>query len=144
MILRLLPTQIKTYWETIKFAAVSADLVPEKHIGNYCINLLFDLLDEKALCFISFNKEERKIKRILIVSFFIDEVTQEKIMLFRVLYSFQHGSEDEWLEESAKIYDFAKHEKCSAIAAHTKNKAIVELAIKYGFTEDGRNYRIAI
>lgn len=144
MIIKLLSSQVKDYWEIIKYSAIKADEIEDVHISAYSLELLFDLLNEKTACFISFNPKTKEIQRILLVSFYHNEVRNEKIMWFKTLYSFVRGTEKDWAQESAKIYDFALAEGCSSIQTQTKNKDVIALAKQYGFTEDTRNYKLIL
>ena len=143
MIIKLTSLDIPKHWEVIKYSAVKADMVKEENISAYSINLLFDLLNEKAICLISLN-EERVIQRVLIISFFYNEVQKQKGMFFRTLFSFSSGSALAWSEESQQIYNFAIKEECKIIKVTTGNPAINDLAQKYGFIEESKNYTIVL
>ena len=54
MIIKVPLNQIKEYWEVIKYSAIQADAVADEHVGLYSLDLLYDLLNEKAQCLISF------------------------------------------------------------------------------------------
>ncbi len=143
MLIKLLPNQIPKNWELIKYAAVTADEVEEKDIGAYSIDLLFRLLNSKALCILSVSKE-RKVQRVLIVSFEYNTVTRTKSLFFNTLYGILPVEKAEWLEETAQICDFAKKEGCAKILHTTKNSVIMDYAEKYGFSECSKNYSIEI
>jgi len=142
MIIKLQVDQIQNYWEAIKFASTSADGIKKDDVGSYSINLLLNLLNGKDICFISFDQDSRQIQRILIISFIIDFVGNKKGMLFKTLYSFVSGSDDDWASESLKIYEYAKKENCSFISMTTANERVKELALKYGFKPVNVNYKI--
>lgn len=142
MIIKLLPTQIEPYWETIKFGAIKADQVPENLTQDYCLDLLLDLLNSNLICLVSVN-DNREIQRMLIVGF-KETLTGVKIMIFKTLYGFIHGGESDWLEDSGKIYDWAKKENCSYIQTTTANTQIMSLAERFGFKQVGINYEFAL
>lgn len=139
MIIKLIPSQIPAYWDIIKHAALNADAVPEKAMGGYCINLLLDLLSSKAICLVSANNE-KAIQRILIVGFEQDGLFGTKTMVFRVLYGFDSGTEQDWIEDSSKVYEWAVYENCDLIKAFSKSERVFDLAKTYGFKKAGETY----
>ena len=141
MIIKIPTIQIEKFWEVIKFASIKADGIKEENISSYSINLLYDLLNEKSLCLISFNKE-MAVQRILIVSFVFSKETNAKGMFFNILYGFETGTAEEWAEESQQIYNFAKKENCSFISMTTNNPQVKILAERYGFGIVSENYQI--
>lgn len=142
MIVKLLPTQIKDHWESIKFSAVKADLVKDKDVPEYSVNLLLDLLNDKAQCIMSV--EDGKIQRILIVSFMYDIVRKTKSMVFRTMYSFTLASPEQWVEESTAVYQYAKKMNCNEICMTTANHRIEQLAESYGMGVRSKNYSIIL
>ena len=143
MIIKMPIIQIENYWEVIKFAATQADAVEEKNISNYCINLLYEILNETALVLLSFDKD-KKIHRLLIINFIINKESNKKGMFFKCLYGFESGTDESWLEDSQKIYDFAKKENCEFITMTTVNPQIEKLALTYGFQLVSKNYQIQL
>jgi hypothetical protein len=142
MIIKLLPTQIEPYWEAIKFGAVKADQVPESLIQEYCNELLLDLLNSNLICLISIN-EKREIQRFLIVGF-KKTFAGTKIMVFKTLYGYVHGEEEDWIEDSSKVYEWAKAEGCKFIQTSTANSQVMTLAERLGFKRISVNYELAL
>jgi hypothetical protein len=142
MIVKLASTQIKDHWESIKFSAVKADMVQEKDVPDYSLNLLLDLLNAKAQCIMSI--EDGKILRILIISFMYDVISKKKSMVFRTMYSFTLGTEESWVRESTAVYQYAKKMNCTEICMTTMNPRIVQLAERYGMSEISKNYSVNI
>jgi len=143
MIIKVPLNQIKEYWEVIKYSAIQADAVADEHVGLYSLDLLYDLLNEKAQCLISF-EDNRKINRVLIISFLVDEIRNKKTMFFRTLYSFHRGSSEQWQSESLNIYAYAKKLNCHDIQMTTSNPEIIQLAKRYGFSSESNNYRLIL
>jgi len=143
MVIKLLATQIPKYWEVIKFASVKADLIADKDIQSYSIQLLFDLLNEKITCVLVLN-DKREVIRILLMAFVFDKITKERKLSFKLGYSFVHATPDQWLEETTQVYTFAKKENCSSIIMATGNPVLKNLAKQYGFTEASINYVIKL
>lgn len=141
MIIRLRPTQINPYWEIIKFAAITSNNVEEKNISKFSINLLLDLLNNKVHCLVSVN-DERKIDKILLVSFMYNEIMDEKYMKFQAFYAFITTPPEEWKVYGSKILEYAKKEKCNSIYMTTKSPKIIELVERFGLTESSKNYSI--
>jgi len=144
MIIKVPINQINEYWEVIKYAATKADMVKTEDVAAYNLELLFNLLNNKAQCLISFESFDRKINRVLIISFLQNKINGNKTMFFRTLYGFNTGSAEQWQKESMKIYQYAKQQGCQNIEMSTMNPAIIKLAEEYGFNEMSKNYQITL
>ena len=141
MILKIPALQIPQYWELIKFAGVKAEGIKDKNIRTYAIDLLFNLLDGTDQVILSFN-EDKSLNRVLIYSFYLDPILDEKVMFFKALYSFNHASDDNWQEESLLIYAFAKKEECKVIKMQLRNANLIKIVKDIGGIEDSVNYSI--
>lgn len=140
MIVKLLPEQVSKYWEVIKYSAVTADMVPTDRVSDYCIRLLVDLLSEKAVCLVKI--VNGNITKVLILSFLVDSVTNEKTMVVRSLYSFAKSSDSDWEEDSLKFYNFAKKNECTKITLSTNNSLMEKIVRGIGFHEEAKTFSL--
>ena len=86
--IKLLATQIPTYWELIKHIVCKVDEISEKDLQPYLNELLHALLNSKAQCFI--NLDDKKIViGVLITRLMIDKITGEKYLFIQNAYSFK-------------------------------------------------------
>ena len=72
-------------WESIKYAALDTDDVPDDVRNVYCENLLQDLLADKRSCYVA--KRDGKINLIIILSFEMNTLTGTRVMNISNLYS---------------------------------------------------------
>lgn len=143
MHIRLLPTQIPSFWEAIKYATVQAGEVNEKD-RQACLNeLLHALLNEKAQCFVRLN-DERRLLAILITRLQIDKVTGDKNLFAQAMYSWKHASEELWQDVMKFVGDFAIHEQCKYITFESNNERLWKLAKFFGFRESLRKFVLSL
>ena len=102
------------------------------------------MLNEKSLCILCYNKDKKEIQKVLIVSFFPDEIQKEKVMELRTLYSFAHTKAEDWADEIRQVCNFAIKEKCNSLQMNTKNKTIIQLGEQYGMKEITRRYKLSL
>lgn len=139
MLIKLQPTQIQHYWESIKFSAIKADMIEEKDILPYSVQLLLDLLNGNVQCIMAIN-EKNEIKQILLIEFIYNEIYKKKYMVFKTLYSFTHNTDQDWVESADKVYRYAKKEKCNAILMTSANPLAIKVAEICNMKEQSKNY----
>lgn len=142
-IIQVLPTQIPTVWEQIKFAATKADEVDTKNLQQYLTKLLHELLNGKAQCFIRID-DNRNLLALLITNLSCDKITGETFLYLKCIYSFQLANDETWARDMRFVVRFAKKEGCSYISFDSRHQRIYEINEKLGFKETSRSYRIGI
>ena len=137
MILKLLSTQISTYWEIIKFAATKAEEVDNEDLPAYLNWFLHSLLSDKAQCWVRLD-EDRKIIALLITQITIDKITAKKSLHLRCIFSFRHVPFDSWQKDFDLLIQFGKQEKCDNITSASKHEKIWEIMSYLGCKETYR------
>lgn len=141
MNIKLLPSQIAAIWPSIKFAVVKADGIPEER-RDRCLNaLLNDLLSDRSQCFVRLSNEKH-LQALAITNFIHDEITGNKSLVIRCLYSFQSAQQDEWKAGVDILKQFAKIKGCNRLVAYSRSQQVFELIEPLGFQESYRCYII--
>jgi hypothetical protein len=125
MLIPITNIQVPTFWEVIKFAALESDGVEEKYHGSYCVNLLYDLLSKKKLCYIA--KKDSKISLVFIIYFYKDSITDKVEMAIKNLYTFAPMTKADLEEIKSDMYKIARKAKCRTITGETGNKKLHDL-----------------
>lgn len=143
MFVKLLPNQIPSVWEQIKFTVTKASDLSGDSLRRYLNVLLHSLLNSKSCCFVRANSD-RKLLAIIIVKIVIEEYTGDKSLLIENLYSFQSVDWSEWLDNFNTVKQLAVKENCKRIIAHSRNPAVFDLATRLGFEETERSFSLYI
>jgi len=139
LIIKLLSTQIPQYWETIKFAAITADEINKEDLQPYLIDLLHDLLSDKAQCWIRID-ENRKIVALLITKFKMNKIGTKRSLHFQCIFSYAKVSINSWQEDFNMLIQFAKQENCQNITFNSRHQRIWELTKSFGCREQYRSF----
>lgn len=132
MTIKLLSLQIPTFWQSIKYAAIKADGVKRDSIQKYLNELLLDLLNDTAQCFVRLD-DEKQLQAIMITRLKDDKLYEKRYLLIQCMFSFIKVSDDIWTDDMMFLNQFAQKEQCSQIIFETTNKQIIDLAEKYNF-----------
>jgi hypothetical protein len=139
MFVRLLPNQIPSFWEAIKYAAVKADAIRDKDIPRYLNQLLYALLSDKAQCFIRLS-DDRKLQVVVITRLIADQVTGDKSLFINCIYGFQSSDIDTWRDNFSTVVSYAKQRECKMIIAWSANERVWEICDNLGFEERLRSF----
>jgi hypothetical protein len=139
MISKIMPSQIDSVWNVIKYAACKADEVDEKDTRQYNLNLLYDLLNEKVICYLS--HYDGKVHRVGLFSFVQNPITNENGIYFKCLYSFVHGDLDVFREELKILWKSFKDKNYKYISTTTNNERVIELCKQFDFSKISTNYK---
>jgi hypothetical protein len=139
----LTPNQIPTVWEAIKWAAKNADGVEEKDQEKYFTMLLHDLLSSKAQCFIHLDSD-RRLNRIAITRVTVDNITGDKSLFVNCLYSFKRDPDEVWIDDMAKIKNYARDLGCKKILAWSIHERASEICRLVGFEERLKMFMIRL
>ena len=142
-IIQVLPTQIPAIWEQIKFSAIKADEINMKDLQPYLNNLLHELLNGKAQCFIRLD-DNRNLLALLVTNLSYDKITSETFLYLKCIYSFQLADDETWARDMRFVVRFAKKEGCSYISFDSRHQRIYEINERLGFKEVSRKYRLGI
>lgn len=141
--IKLLPAQIPTYWELLKFVVVTVDEVNEKDLQPYLNELLHALLNNKAQCFLELN-ENRNIVSVCISRFMVNKVTGEKYLFLQNAYAFKADGDEVRKQFLDFLKDFARKEQCAYLSFTSRNKRIWLLGEMAGFKEKVRVFEFRL
>jgi hypothetical protein len=141
--IQLTPDQVPAFWEVIKYGSAESDNIPEKYRQVYLNRLLYLLLSGQAQCFIRLDKE-RKLQSICITKVTVSEMTGEKALFIKNVYSFAKFPAEYWAEDFASLVDLAKKEGCKTVYGWTTNSQIASLAKLFNMKEMTRSYGIEL
>ena len=138
MIIKLLPEQIPTYWEHIKFALIKTMMIEPKSVERYLINVLSYLLSNKYQCWIVLS-EDRHIQWVLITRIFIG-LGGESYLFIETLYGYSPISV-QTKEAGMKIMkEFAKEAKCSYVLCVPISPLAVKVCQQINMEEKAKIY----
>lgn len=141
--IKLLPAQVPTYWELVKYICVTVDEVDEKDLQPYLNELLHVLLNGKAQCFVELNKN-RNVISVCITRFAVNKITGEKHLFIQIAYSFQVADDEVRKQFMDFLKEFAKKEQCKYLSFQSRNKRIWDLGVKNGFREQHRTFEFCL
>lgn len=137
--IKLLSTQIGTYWELIKTSVMAANEMDQKDSKNYLIDLLHQLLSDKAQCWFRID-DKRMVTSVLITKIVINKISNEKHLFLQSFYSFQTTSVELFQELQSLLMQFAEKEQCSRIFFISSDNEAFKIAKSFGYLETGRNF----
>lgn len=143
MIVKLLPAQIPTLWESIKFCAVQANEIAEESTAAYLNQLLQSLLSDKTQCFIRLD-DKRILIALMLTGIEIDKITEKSQFCIKCIYSFKKVIDSAWTTEYEFVKNFAKKANCDSIIFDTRNEEIMRLGRLVGFVETRRSFEFKL
>jgi len=143
LIIKLLSTQITQYFEAIKFAATTADEVDKEDLQPYLIELLHDLLSDKAQCWIRLD-ENRTIIALLITKFKVNKINNRKSLHLQCIFSYNEVPLNIWQKDFDMLIQFAKQEGCKNITFNSRHQKIWELTKSFGCREQYRSFAFGL
>lgn len=143
MIVRLPPEQIPTFWESIKFCAISGDEISAEDRPKYLNILLHNLLANKTQCFVRLD-DARILTAMVITRVEVDKLTAIKQLYMQGLYSLRMTSDKIWKDEFSLIEKFARSQGCSQVVFSTRHKAVMRLGEALGFIEFNRTFKFSL
>jgi len=133
MITQLLPDQIATLWDYIKYA-FEQSIPPSADKRAYDSNqILSALLSEKAQCWIVYEKttEGRRFEGVVITEVIIDNIMGSRNLLIYSIYG-DNVSSRSWREGLVALAKWGIRRGCKAIVGYTDNKLIVNKVLQFG------------
>jgi hypothetical protein len=143
MFIRLLPTQISAFWETIKYGCVKADEVREEDMPRYFNELLHALLNDKAQCFVILD-EQKILLGFFITRIIVNKFSGRKELFGQIFYSMRSIIDEEAIKYVNVLSQFAAKEDCCAFTFSSRNFRIWELAKVTGCEESSRNFELML
>jgi len=139
LIIKLLSTQVVKFWEAIKFAATTADEVNKEDLKPYLVELLHDLLSDKAQCWIRID-ENRTIVALLITCFKTNKIGTKRSLHLQCIFSYNEVPLNIWQKDFDMLVQFAKQEGCQNITFNSMNSKIWEITKSFGCREQYRSF----
>jgi len=135
--------QIPQFWEAIKFACVNADEVDEKFLPKYLNRLLYQLLSSKAQCFVRLS-ESRQLQALAVTKILTDDISDEKTLFVRCLYSFEKVEGSLWRHDMELLRKFASKNKCTTITCQAVSTKAILLVESIGMRFRSSNFILNI
>ena len=143
MLIRLLPSQIPTVWNHIKYAVSKVMQLSGDDYTRYIVKLIHSLLTEKSQCFVRLN-DERKLTGVTITKIVVDNYTKERKLIIDIVYSYEHIDENEWQSYFEIIRDFAVKNNCVEMETNSGVARVHQIANMTGFVEKTRTYSLKL
>lgn len=143
MIIKVLSTQVPSFWEAIKMTVKQADEVDDKDLQPYLNELLHALLNDTAQCWVRLD-ENRTLIALCVTRVQVDKVTGDRYLYMQSLYSWQKQDENIWKRDRDFIGEFAKKEGCKYLTFNSRNEAMFNIADILGFKERTRIFELRI
>lgn len=141
---KLISDNIVTYWEYIKYAAISAaGLQQSSYVEKFSTKLLINLLSNKYQCWIGVSDNGEQIIGVAITTI-QKNVGDISDLLVDTLYTYEIGSLKEQLNFVDTIKKFGEELGCQNILFYTNNLGIIKIAEKFNFVESFRVFRLKV
>jgi len=142
MIIKLLPEQIPTYWEHIKFALIKTMIIEPKSMERYLINILSLLLTSRYQCWLAVS-EEKKIHWLLISRIY-NGFGGEAYFFIETLYGYAPISVQTKEEIMKTMQKFAKEIGCTYILCVPMSPLAVKVCQQVNMDEKAKIYMIKV
>jgi len=134
MLTKLLPDQISTFWDIIKYA-IEESLPPT--VGespNKMNNILSALLCGKVQCWASYTKSEgeSRFEAIVVTKILYDDASDTRSLLIYCLYGYENVDKSSWSSGLKTLIKFAASQGCSQIVGYSDVSLIVKLVNSLG------------
>lgn len=143
MHIKVLPLQIPLVWEHIKYGIVQTGETPPEHLPRQYVQLLCDLLSEKAQCWVRLN-ENRIILNISITKILQNPTTDHRELYIDGFYAYQGTTFTGMEELFVLLKDFARQAECSRITTSTGVTRAQDILLQHGFQEDRISYKVEL
>lgn len=140
MLNKLLPQQISTLWDVIKFGVQHSVPPTVREKPGVLDRILAACLWGELDVWVSYQKDEENkeidIEAVSLTQVLYDEASDTSSLLLYSLYAFKHISEKSWEEAFNKVAEYAKSKGCSRIICYTKVDRIIEMAKVFNANTD--------
>lgn len=135
MLVRLIPEQISSMWDMIKYALEnSPPLTTEVNYDSWINNILTSAMDGSIEVWASYNKKDgnAKFEGIALTSFEIDRFIKKRSLLIYYVFTFRETGKEAWIEGLKVLSKYAKSRKCTRIVAYSNVPEIISTCKKLG------------
>lgn len=139
MIIRVLPQQIPTVWEVVKFAALRSDEVAPENFQTFCTGLLHKLMNGKMQCWLRLD-ESRTVLSVQLTEIQSNGPLGIKELVVLGLYSFKLIQDEDAREMHQMWTAFARTTGCQRIVAYSKAPRVWEMLQVMGWTPSHRQF----
>ena len=134
MLTKLLPDQISSFWDIIKYA-IEQSLPPI--VGEHpdkMNRILSSLLCGKTDCWASYvrNGSGTRFEGIVLTRILYDDASETRNLLIYCIYGYEEVNKNSWLDGLKAIVKFAKSRNCNQIIAYTDSPYIVKIVNSLG------------
>lgn len=133
MINQLLPDQVATLWDYIKYA-FEESIPPSADKRTYDSNqVLSALLSGKAQCWVLYEKiaNERRFEGVVITEIIRDNIMNTRNLLVYSMYG-TNISNKSWREGLVSLAKWGVRKGCKAIVGYTDNKLLIDKVLQFG------------
>ena len=133
MLTKLLPDQIASFWNVIKYAIEDSIPPTATWTPNMTNKILSSLLCGKSHCWISYVKgEQRKLEGVVVTQVLYDDISDTRNLLIYCLCSYDGFRESSWSNGLKALVKFAASRNCKNIVAYTDVPNIIKMVKKLG------------
>ena len=129
MLVLLLPSQISSKWDAIKYA-ISESVPPTVDMSSKVMNnILMSLLDGTAQYWISYQEieDEKVVNAILVTRVIDDSFTETRTLQIFTLFGTRPIDDAYWIEGLATLRKYAKVNSCLKVTAYSNVERIEEV-----------------
>ena len=131
---KLLPNQLVKYWDMLRLA-IAESFMPRNSCSNaYLRHILASLLSGRSQCWAILG-EDRKFVGFVITRVSVEAGIGERVLNVDTLYAYVGISDEAFTKGWRTLEEFARANKCKAIASMTENPRILQMVGKLGFTQ---------
>uniref|UniRef100_A0A6H1ZPG0 Acetyltransferase n=1 Tax=viral metagenome TaxID=1070528 RepID=A0A6H1ZPG0_9ZZZZ len=143
MIIKILSIQVPQFWEAIKYTVRAVEEIEPANLQVVYVELLHALLNDKAQCFVSFDKD-RILKGLIITRIAVDKVTGVKFIQLESLFAWDKITDEDYKEAYDLILLFAKKNNCKYITGKSSNPRVLEIVTRLGFKEKCKVFEVRL
>ena len=135
MILKLLPKQITSLWDSIRYGIISSIAPIIDPTPDNIQDILCQLLRQDMQCWCVHDKD-KKIYGYITTTIAIEAHTKFRSLVIYSLFLFEKATPAMWQESVEALENFAKANSCTRISAYTVNEDVIEIAEKLNYKTD--------
>lgn len=137
MIIKLQEDQIGLFWNLIKKSMIESNDIPLEFQQDYGIHKLTKLLSGSLQAWICYEviDGQKHIKFVLVTSILDEKYHGIRVLNVEAIYGFRLVALDDITELYSGLEEFAKANKCNAVAADYSIPRVKEFLMHLGFEE---------
>lgn len=144
MLIKLQPDQISLFWDMIRQTMLSVYKIPRKFQQSFATKILELLMSGLSQCWLGYVMDgdgEKKLHYIMVTKIVDDSQYGIRILVIDTLYGFRFIS-DKLVDEGIDLMEeYARANKCDAMAAESLGDRPREMLMRRGFEEHQVVYR---